>query len=190
MKLSSIESEFLACRAAFGPRHADALAAAGVPSQIWSVWGLTGAARISTSRGLFQLDPGGFGAVIVAVRWPDPFIGPHHLDLVAFRLSERSKWWLRRGHAVALGTVPDDLWPGDPPVRFHRSPLAWLRAGGEGVVLIGGSRRDQQAIVQRCHAVEADDHRHARELARIASTAWPTPRITVAAAADQRGVAA
>lgn len=60
------------------------------------------------------------------------------VDLVIWRAARPDRWWLRVGNGWALNG--DDLdaifrWGGPPPL-LHLTPLDWLRAGGDGSVIL------------------------------------------------------
>jgi len=56
-------------------------------------------------------------------------------DILAF--DQWGRWWRRSGVALVLTAAPvPDPWPPARPVAIHRDPLAWLRAGGDGLVVL------------------------------------------------------
>lgn len=106
--------------------------------------------------GTYSPEEGTVSAVIMPV-FTDDFDGHCHalgfapalIDLVAWDPREPSRWWCRIGGSLsdplflgawnlerAMGAPP----PGQPdrraPVALHPSPLAWLRAGCDGAVLV------------------------------------------------------
>ncbi len=59
------------------------------------------------------------------------------VDLISWRPTDPTTWHLRLGHAVLLGEERADraaLF--DEPIRMFSTPLAWLRAFGDGATVI------------------------------------------------------
>ena len=59
------------------------------------------------------------------------------VDLISWRPADPATWHLRRGLAVILGEEQADraaLF--DEPLTMHATPLAWLRAFGEGACVV------------------------------------------------------
>ena len=108
--------------------------------------GNVGVAEIETTGdGLYQPAPGGqpvfVQPVYGAVRPPEvPIVDPadpEPVDLVAWHPKVPARWWLRRGIAVLLGEIEivhAEVY--DEPIQVHRTPLDWLKAGGDGIVLL------------------------------------------------------
>jgi hypothetical protein len=93
-------------------------------------------------------------------------------DIVAWHPATPGRWALRIGTGTMLGDVRYD-----EPLRVHRTPLAWLRAGGEGVCFL-----DRSSIAPTLwghgQRIIADDVAHMRELRDICRRA--EPRISTA----------
>ena len=59
------------------------------------------------------------------------------VDLVAFRPEAPKAFWLLTGHGVMLGAasaIHADYY--DEPLLIHETPLDWLKAGGDGAVIL------------------------------------------------------
>lgn len=135
--------------------------------------GNVGIAEIETTRdGLYQPAPSGRRAFIQPVYTSKPVDvpilhpnDPVPLDLIAWLPDQPTHWWLRRGVGVFLGeyavSIAADL---GEPLQICRSPLAWLRAGGAGTVVIG----DWVEARFRLHGLKllAEDPSHGWELQR------------------------
>ena len=119
--------------------HQDQIAAADVSH--WAIYGPPpclhgncGPARVSFHGNLFEFDPDGDGVFVMAVSE-----GPAEpiLDLVAFKLVDPCRWWLRLGQGVVLGLHNARLALfEEAPVLVHGTPLDWLRADCQGVVVL------------------------------------------------------
>lgn len=142
--------EHMRARRQLSPPHACRLREMGVSSEIIFDWAL-GVDRICPNGRTYQ--PGdGSGALIVPVfewqslrpnldhrgqllpedEWPEPEI--ILVDLVAFKLAQPDRWWLRRGEpALVLGFLEDGA-------RLFKTPLAWLQGGCEGVCIVNRDR--------------------------------------------------
>ena len=123
--------------------------------------------RIATEHGLFRPDPNGIPAMVMAV-WdysPLRIPGASMIDLVSWRPACPSAWWTRTGAASALGewlTGAGSL--ADGPVAVRRTPLDWVRAGGDGVCLLAGDQIEQAMILRGLPAIVVDDAEHGRDL--------------------------
>lgn len=61
-------------------------------------------------------------------------------DLIAFDPRDPTRWWVRTGGAVVL--APEEVERAQhyaEPLTVHPHPLAWMQAGGTGVVVIDWS---------------------------------------------------
>ena len=56
-------------------------------------------------------------------------------DLIAFRPDATGRWWRRRGDVDLLGANNITPWRLSPLV-IHETPLSWLQAGANGIVII------------------------------------------------------
>ena len=145
--------------------------------------------RITVRGQLYEPDPDGGFAYILAVRadnpatpkTPDPetvIADGDMVDLIAFHPAYPRRWALRVGAAEWLGAVePQYMQPA--PVRIWRSPLAWLRAGCRGLVLLSNDRRDQYRHLASLGSIIAEDAHHAAELQQLLEHPWPTPTVLV-----------
>ena len=90
---------------------------------------------------------------------------PAPIDHIAWYPDDPARWWLRRGTAVLLGeieVVHAEVY--GEPIQVHRTPLDWLKAGGEGVVIVA----DWEAAFYclRGLSIVAEDVTHGDELRR------------------------
>jgi hypothetical protein len=71
-------------------------------------------------------------------------------------------------------------------LRIHASPLEWLRAGREGIVIL---RRDfAYAHLRFCRSLLCDDPTHAEEVDRLLKAPKPTVKIFIADGAELESV--
>jgi hypothetical protein len=104
------------------------------------------------------------------------------VDIVACHPRHPGRWALRTGVAEWLGAIPPQYLEPDP-VQIWRSPIAWLRAGARGLVILSRQPADAYRVLASCHGdIVAEDATHAAELAGL-DRPWPMPRIIVAAGA-------
>jgi hypothetical protein len=143
-------------------------------------------AKITAAKdGTFRPDPDGRTAFVLPVRVdnpltpeaadPDAAVAAGAIaDLIALHPRAPDRWVTRTGAAEWLGACgPQYLDPDPVPVR--RSPLAWLRAGCSGLVIL--SREPAYRILAGClGGIIAEDPHHAAELRRILERPWRTPR--------------
>ena len=142
------------------------------------------------SGGLFEPDDREGGACfILPVRVDDPNspetsdpAGVLHdgeiIDLLIFHPRRPQRWALRVGAASWLGAVEPQYC--DPaPVRIRQTPLDWLQAGGDGLVLLG-NRLDRHRILAGLRSIVADDGHHANELRGILQQPWRAPPVVIA----------
>ncbi len=121
----------------------DGLACIGIDRRIANRAGGLAWARITTAGRGFDFDRGGSPAIIQGVwRGPAPSIQygvkrPILADLIAWHPAEPLRWWYRWGcDTPTLGDeyVADAHAVG--PLFCHVTPLAWLRSGCVGTVLL------------------------------------------------------
>ena len=108
--------------------------------------GMPGLAKIRPlGDGLFEFATGARAAIIIVAYDIDPWLlganadrhVEHLVDLVAVDLDRPDRFWCRRGEALILGSVYLEIArQEDEPVSVFRNPIAWLHAGGEGVVVL------------------------------------------------------
>jgi hypothetical protein len=105
--------------------------------------GYVGVELVETAGHCYWPSPYGNPAVVVACWLSEP-PGPHCCvenpiiaDLVAFYPARPAVWWYRTGQGRALGwsRLAHAEATGEP-VRLYRTPLDYLRAGGDGAVLL------------------------------------------------------
>ena len=136
--------------------------------------GNVGVAEIeTTAEGIYQPAPGGRKAFIQPVygEVPPPKVpiidpaDPEPIDLVAWFPGEPARWWLRRGTAVLLGEIEvvcAEVY--DEPIQVRRTPLDWLKAGGDGIVILADPAT--ASLYLRAIKIVAEDVSHGLELER------------------------
>ena len=117
-----------------------------LPREFWLDCGMPGLANIKLTRdGRFEFAEDGQPAIIIPCYDGLPFIldanaerhVEHIVDLVAVDLDHPDRHWRRRGEAVILGAAYLDLAAeAAAPLSVFSNPLAWLRAGGDGIVML------------------------------------------------------
>ena len=117
-----------------------------LPDDFFVGCGMPGSGTIRpTNDGQFEFAEDGQPAVIIAAYDTVPGIlgtNPerhieHLIDLVAVEADCPSRIWLRRGEALVLGSAYLDLaGQEDAPLPVFRSPLSWLKSGGNGIVAL------------------------------------------------------
>jgi hypothetical protein len=80
--------------------------------------------------------------------------------------------------AQVLGAVEAQI-VGPEPVPIRRTPLAWLRAGGDGLCLLTRDPAETQQVLGWCWALAAADLDHARALRRVVDRPYPPKPIYV-----------
>jgi hypothetical protein len=174
---------------AMGPDDLRPLLAAGISPRTIAM--VTPAfSRIAVDGYTYQPDPAGGAAIVLPVRvesWVTPEAADPLktlrdgaiVDLLAFHPAFPLRWALRRDAAEWLGALePQYLDPETVCVR--RSPLAWLRAGCRGLVVLSPEPAARYRILAECRGgILAEDNEHAAEL--MATLAWPrsAPRVIV-----------
>jgi hypothetical protein len=191
MSTRCLAAEMRAARAALTPEQQAELIEHGVPLPLITNYGLVGAATIRISSGLYEPAPGGRPAYITPVRIDNKLtpeaeqpvscarILGHLVNLVAWHPRYPTRWALRTGAAAWLGSIePQYMEP--EPVAIRRSPLSWLQAECDGIVLLSPDPADAYRLLSSLHEIEAEDREHAAELRRLVRRPWPLPRIHVA----------
>lgn len=108
-----------------------------------------------------------------------PAHGGETVDLVAWHPAHPERWALRTGVGRTLGYV--GWWQAEKPTRVWRSPLAWLRARCDGIVLLTDDVGERHSILMQLRGgIVAEDRRHAAELRAICERPFTAPRIGVA----------
>jgi len=184
---TNLAAEFSVTVRAIHQHHLDHITALGVSGAALVAIGLIGVAAIETDRhGLYQPADHGRPALIVAA-WDRPPIRPDGsvawdavpVDLVAVRTDDPGRWWLRRGSVCLLGDHMIDYYVlGADPVRVHRDPIAWLRAGGDGVVVLEDDGYDILANLPA--GLVAEDVEHGERIKARLARPFKTPPIFIA----------
>lgn len=138
-----------------------------------------GLLRIATTGRYFEpAAPGGDLAVIVPdYRIDEDGDGAELVDLVAFRVGNQSRTWVRTGYARALGAwnadaildaTPNWRLPNDPPppvLRLYRTPLSWLRALCDGACILNPAWAEY--LLGGIGRVQPEGDRHAHDFHRV-----------------------
>lgn len=131
--------------------------------------------NIEVHETLFDFGPNGSPAFIHPIFDGDGDV----IDLIAWRPSAPSRWWLRTGIATMLGEVAvHACYVHESPLRLHRTPLNWLRRSGWGAVPLDWqcARFDLMEIADFI----AEDLQHGIEIEdQLRGPARPLPRIRV-----------
>lgn len=112
----------------------------------------------------FEFDPEGVEVVVLAClsEWEEVD------DLIAFRPGDPGKVRSYDGRAVFLGehvVANPATYAFQQPLRVFRDPLGWLKAGGQGAVILDKSRVWRRLL--DVPAIAAEDELHAKELASL-----------------------
>lgn len=116
----------------------------------------------------FHFDPAGDLAVVIEaleIERGEPWL----VDLVAWPVDQPSKFATAAGRADLLGADQIDnpaSFYGGRPLRVHRRPLSWLRAGCQGVVGLD-ERRAGARLAGALGNLACEDEEHARQIARM-----------------------
>ncbi|MFG1275662.1 hypothetical protein [Xanthobacter flavus] len=116
----------------------------------------------------FHFDPAGDLAVVIEaleIEHGEPWL----VDLVAWPVDQPSEFATAAGRADLLGADhignPASFY-GGRPLRVHRHPLSWLRAGCCGVVVLD-ERRAGARLAGALGNLAGEDEEHARQIARM-----------------------
>lgn len=140
---ATLRAEFAAATAAAKREHFDALIAHGVASKyLWHGPMRFGVSAITADDTHYQPSEGRGMAFIMPLiplvaPWEAGFPVTDVGDLIAWLPHDPSRWWRRRGLLPLLnpcaveraGFMREAL-------RVWSTPLAWLRAGGDGIVIL------------------------------------------------------
>jgi hypothetical protein len=187
-----LEAEYLEYVRALGKADYDVLHKAGVSPWDIVVHGMVGVARMRVEGEMWWPDPEGRRAYVSPVRvhprarlmeiaTPQPWETARYgvlADLVAWHPTVPDRFALRRGDGVVLGSAPWRL--SDEPsteLQVHRSPLDWLRAGTEGVVLLTRDPVEQRLLLLGVDQVRAADRTQGAELQRAIELGRREPRV-------------
>lgn len=139
----------------------------GVPADITPFCGV---ALIRRHGPFYEPDTGGTPAVIIPA-----MDGGDLADLVAFTPRQLGRWQVRLGGCPLLGIDNLGIW--SAPLHLWRTPLAYLRAGLQGVVVLSWP-----AAIPRltcCSELIAEDIDHGREIRRRLTRSNALPKISV-----------
>jgi hypothetical protein len=124
----------------------DVLVARGVSVTTFMKSGWPGVERVATVGRLWHPDPCG-KAMVILPAWlasgplyeSDPILA----DLIAFAVDQPDRWHYRDGKpGLVLGNDHlDQALHARAAICLHRSPLAWLRAGCQGAVILEDAER-------------------------------------------------
>lgn len=189
MTSADLAAEYRAALLATRREDLRTLLAAGIGLQTIAAL-VPGVARITVAGSTYQPDPTGGAAFLLPVRVdhpltpeaPDPVNVVRAgaiVDLLAFHPAHQFRWALRRDDGEWLGAIePQYLDP--EPVPVWRSPLAWLRSGCCGLVILSSTPADLYRILTSCHGgIVAEDEEHASELRAALARPFPVPPIIV-----------
>jgi len=161
-----------------------ALIAAGVPRSF--LYGTTyryGVSPILTDKdGGYQPEANGELAIILPAI---PLVGPEDPsfpcddigDLLAFYLRNPSRWWTRTGTVPALNhdAIERAGFMGER-LTIHSTPLDWLRAEGQGVVLLD-RRANLRLLLGGVESFLVGDLRLGADIEQRMTKPYPKPRI-------------
>ena len=156
-----------------------------IPSKV--VYGprhLIGVGHIITHDcGLFEFHDDGNLAIIMAEGKPE---GPGWLeiyDLIAFKLDDPSRWWLRRAAVDLLGAYNVTPWKLGT-TTIHETPLSWLQAAATGICILDWGFDPLSALLPAGDLVAETPALKARLERRIVEVALGSFQITVASPGD------
>jgi hypothetical protein len=105
------------------------------------------------------------------------------IDAVAWHpASGRLAAWLGLGFALGESQVSDHMENGSTGLPVFRSPLGWLRAGCEGIVIV--RKTFAHIVLKRVPLLRAEDESHRIELLGMFPAGGAGPRILVSGSAD------
>jgi hypothetical protein len=147
----------------------DLLEAAGVSVTAFMTSGWPGIERVATVGRLWHPHPSGTNMVVLPA-WlgPGPLYhdDPLLVDLIAFTVDLPEVWLYRDGKpGLVLGDDHlEQAIQGAAPIRLFDSPLAWLRAGSAGSVVLDHTElRHERTPAGRCLPCERGGE-HIKEL--------------------------
>lgn len=142
---------------------------------------IVGVCRAHIEGDRWQPDPDGKPVLVSPVTYETRACCLDLIDLVCWQPGSPGKWSLRTGYGTALGeNAIGYAWQTERPLVLNESPMEWLRANGEGAVILdwnaclslylGNTRRiiaDGPALAQKINS------RLDRE------QCWPMPEIRI-----------
>lgn len=118
----------------------------------------------------YEPRPGGEYAIIVPV-----MDGEELVDLLAFDPRKPDRWWVRLDACCFLGG--DNIFCQSAPIEIWRTPLRWLKATCEGVVVLDwGAASPTLRPLEEAHAEDTD---HGQDIRRRLQQPLPIPEIRV-----------
>ena len=147
-----------------------------VPESALTGWpGPVGAAPIETrAQGIFDFAEVGRRAFIQPVRTGGK--NTHIADLVAWYPDDPSRWWTRLYTGTPLGI--DQLDRAEllgKPLAIRRTPLSWLQAGGNGVVITSWAM--SASTLRSCPTLDCENESNAAEVSECLRTPVRMPKI-------------
>lgn len=126
---------------------------------------------VDVGEGLFAPSPDGRRSMVVPV-----YENGQLLDLVAFSTSTPDDWLLRTGAGLALGLI-DGFEPHTwgASVHLHKTPMDWLRAGGDGLCIVDWSAPDIYLFNDLPHITVDDDGLRSQLVAAVQRPAHIVP---------------
>ncbi|GEO82016.1 hypothetical protein [Pararhodospirillum oryzae] len=145
--MNDLLEEFATLATATTPDHDRALTRRGVP-ETW-LKAPSAPARYGVGRGALTKEGWVFGpghahaflpepplADIDSPEWPTPEL----FDLVVFRPDQPGRWWSKNESVLLNGSEVERATFFEDPLVIHPDPLEWMRAGGQGVVILDWGR--------------------------------------------------
>ena len=129
-----------------GRKAMDHLVAAGVSVSSFMTSGWPGCDHVATVGRLWHPHPDGRAMIILPVwREPGPLYNddPRLIDLLAFTVEQPTLWFYRDGVAGLIlgdGHLAHSI-GSMVPVSLFNTPIAWLRAGCQGAVILEDAER-------------------------------------------------
>jgi len=173
--MSDLELELLRASGSIGLRHLERLQAMGVSTSTLAA--LTqGGAPIGASTAELAADgtyqPGPGPSVII-----QPVLESGSLiDLVAWRTLRPARWYVRTGHAWALGADSLQCHDIDQPLPVAATPLEWLQRGGCGVCILDWASPEIRRFLH-LETIETSDRAFGDHLIRKISAPARLPRV-------------
>jgi hypothetical protein len=101
-------------------------------------------------------------------------------DIIAWRTLAPEAWLWRNGDGWALGIDEIErphLWDGFREITVHATPLDWLRAGGEGAVILDWSAAQHIRKIAMFDTIRCDHHTVKDRLSALLSQPERKPKI-------------
>jgi len=130
-------------------------------------------------RNIFSFAIDGEPALVLTVHDVD---AETEVDLVAWSASNPSKFGTFLGTSGLLGAdqiINTASFFGNRPLAVHRTPLGWLQAGCNGIVILSASKA-RVTLVRRLGPLLAEDIRHAEAIVRQCAPALSSDDVFIA----------